>query len=277
MEVILTQTREFLFQLGFLPIVIFVTLIALYFFWVESRRTGKDQNSIFDSYFFGAIFMLIWGRLTYIFTNPVDYEGLIWSYIPYERYPEGLFIFRLLPWRYFRIWDGEFLFTGLFLGFVLGTALFSFIYKRWRWREMMSTIMFSAFTYLGILLTILGFMIEQNNVLYQGVVILSLSLSYFFTAGLVEKVFKVRKNKLWERLNYYLIFLFSILISLYIPSALLKSDINQWDRYNLYIFAAFSVISHIIFIVDVFRKSVKIKTEYRTRSVTISPNQPIKI
>lgn len=277
MEVFLNQIREVLFQLGFLPIVIFATLMSLYVYWIESRKSNKNQNSLFDGYFLSAILMVIWGRLTYLFTNPVDYEGLIWSFIPYERYPDGLFVFRLLPWRYFRIWDGEFLFTGLFVGFVIGATLYTLIYKRWRWRETMATVVFTSSMYLGTLLLISGFLVEDNNILGQGMVILALTLTYFFFSASIAKGIKGRNIKLWERVNYYVIFLFSLLLSLYIPTSLLASDITYWDRNNLYVFSAFSVISHIIFIIDVFRKDVKIKTEYRTRSVSISTNQPIKI
>lgn len=277
MEVFLNQIREVLFQLGFLPIVIFATLMSLYVYWIESRKSNKNQNSVFDGYFLAAILMVIWGRITYLLTNPVDYEGLIWSFIPYERYPDGLFVFRLLPWRYFRIWDGEFLFTGLFVGFVIGASLYTLIYKRWRWRETMATVIFTSSMYLGTLLLISGFMVEDNNILGQGVVILALTIIYFFFSASISRGIKNRNYKLWERVNYYVIFLFSLLLSLYIPTSLLASDITYWDKNNLYIFSIFSVISHIIFIIDVFRKDVKIKTEYRTRSVSISTNQPIKI
>lgn len=277
MDVFLNQIREVLFQLGFLPIVVFATLMSLYVFWLESRKSNKNQNSLFDGYFLAAILMVIWGRITYLFTNPADYEGLIWSFIPYERYPDGFFVFRLLPWRYFRIWDGEFLFTGLFLGFVIGAAFYTLVYKRWRWRETMSTVIFTSSMYLGTLLFISGFMVEDNNILGQGVVILALTLTYFFFSSSIARGIKSRNSKLWERVNYYLIFLFSILLSMYIPTSLLASDITYWDRINLYVFSGFSVISHIIYIIDVFRKDVKIKTEYRTRSVSISANQPIKI
>jgi hypothetical protein len=277
MEPYLNQIREVLFQIGFLPIVVVIALFALYVYWKESVKTGKNQNSIFDGYFLSAIVMVIWGRFTYILTNPIDYEGLIWSFIPYERYPDGFFLFRLLPWRYFRIWDGEFLFTGLFIGFILAAFIFSTIYKRWRWREMMGTVIFTASTYMGLLLFVSGFLVENADLLKQGLITLIITIGYFIVSNLFRKIFQLKRPKFFEKLNYYLIFIFSLVVSYYIPSALLQSDITNWDRFNLNIFAIFSVCSHIIFIIDLFRKSVKIKTEYKTRSVNISANQPIKI
>lgn len=277
METILSQTRVILFQLGFLPIVIVTTILTLYIFWKSSLDTEKNANSVFDGFLFSSILMVIWGRITYILTNPIDYQGLIWSFIPYERYPDGLYIFRLLPWRYLRIWDGEFLFTGLFIGFIIGASLFILLYKRWRWREMMGTVIFSSALYLGILLLVSGFLVESNDIFKQGVTILSLVLISRIVLKLLTKSLKERAYKTWESLSFYLTFFFSVLLSIYIPSSLLSSEITYWDRVNLYVFIVFSIVSHLIFVIDVFRKNVKIKTEYRTRSVSISANQPIKI
>lgn len=277
MDIIVSQLRSIILQLGFLPIVLFSTLISLFVYWKSSRASGKNQNSIFDGYLFSSILMVIWGRITYVLTNPVDYEGLIWSWIPYEKYSDGLYVFRLLPWRWFRVWDGEFLFTGLFIGFILGATFFTLAYKRWRWREMMGTIVFTASIYLGILLILSGFAIEDPKIFNQGLVMLIISYSYVIISNFFVRTFKLRNPKLSEYIGYYTTFFFSIIVSFYIPSSLLASEITAWDRNNLLIFCGFSVISHIIFIIDVFRKNVKIKTEYRTRSVSISTNQPIKI
>lgn len=279
MEVYLNQIRDLLFQIGFLPIVITVAVISLFVYWKESMHTGKNQNSIFDGYFVSSIFMIIWGRLTYILTNPIDYEGLFWSIIPYERYPDGFFVFRLLPWRYFRVWDGEFLFTGLFIGFVISAFIFCVLYKRWRWREMMGAVVFTASTYLGLLLLVSGFLVQDNTVLMQGVITLGITAAYAFITSLVRRAFKAKEEggKGPEKLNYYITFLFSVIVSFYIPSALLASEITSWDAFNLKVFAVFSVFSHILFVIDIFRKTVKIKTEYKSRSVSISANQPIKI
>lgn len=277
METILSQTRAILFQLGFLPIVIVTTILTLYLFWKSSLDTDKNSNSVFDGFFFSSIIMVIWGRITYILTSPIDYQGLIWSFIPYERYSDGIYIFRLLPWRYLRIWDGEFLFTGLFVGFNIGAALFILLYKRWRWREMMGTVIFSSALYLGILLLVSGFLVESSDIFKQGVTILFLVIISRTILQLLTKSLKNRAYKTWESLTFFLTFFFSMLISIYIPLSLFSSEITYWDRVNLYIFIVFTLISHIIFIIDVFRKNVTIKTEYRTRSVSISANQPIKI
>ncbi|MCC7290177.1 hypothetical protein IT417_02930 [bacterium] len=277
MDVVLSQTRELLFQLGFLPIILFATLVSVYVYWREARFTHKNKNSIFDGYLFSLIIAVIWGRVSYILTKPIDYDGLIWSLIPYERYPDGFYLFRLLPWRYFRVWDGEFLFTGLFVGFIFAATLFCLAYKRWRWREVFPAVISGGAVYLGVLLSIFGFLIGSSVVLTQGGVILGVCLVYFILARTLGKALHDSLTRLWERLNYLLIFFFTSIICLYVPSALLSSEITDWDRYNMYAFVIFAVLAHLIFIVDVFRKEVKIKTEYRTRSVSISANQPVKI
>lgn len=277
MNQIVEQTRGILSQLGFLPIILFVTFIALYVYWREARYTNKNQNSIFDNFIFSTVIMVIWGRLSYLFSNPESYEGLIWSVFPYERYPDGFYLFRLLPWRYFRIWDGEFLFTGLFVGLIFSAFLYSIFAKKWRWREMMGAVVSCSAVYLGGLLFFLGFISQTQLIINQSITILSLSLMYFVIARLLGKTLYKKNGKLWEKLNYYTIFLYTLIISIYIPSVLLKSDITLWDRYNLLAFSFFSIISMIIFVIDVMRKEVKINTKYRSRSVSISTNQPIKL
>lgn len=271
------QARVFVSQVGFLPVILLVTFFSLYVFWREARFTGKNQNSIFDSFAFSTIFIFIWGRISYLLANPQNYEGLIWSIFPYERYPDGFYLFRLLPWRYVRFWDGEFLFTGLFIGLIISSFIYSTFGKKWRWREMMGAVVSSGSVYLGGLLFFLGFVSSSNDIIFQSFVILGMSIAYFITARLLGKSLNKSNKKLWEKLNYYLIFLYSIIMSFYIPSVLLKSEITYWDKVNMYIFIAFSVISFVLYIIDVMRKEVKIKTQYRSRSVAISTNQPVKI
>ncbi|MCK9369012.1 hypothetical protein M0R04_03565 [Candidatus Dojkabacteria bacterium] len=269
--------REFISDVGFLPVVIFAFLVCLYVYWEQSKRANKNENSIFDGFFISSFFMVIWGRISYIFSNPSNYEGLVWSLVPYEKYPDGLYIFRLLPWRYFRIWDGEFLFTGLFIAFVIASFLYCTVIKKWRWREMMATIILSSTVFLGTLFSIIGFVNSVKSLFIQGVVLLSISLVYSILYGGLKRRLKEKKAVLFEKLNYLLVFVYSLSISIYLPVSVLNSDITDWDRNNMYIFIAFSIISFAVFIIDIFRKNVILQARYKVRSTSISTNQPIKL
>lgn len=274
---ILDTIRGYIFQVGFLPIILFSGISSLYIYWLESKKMKKNQNSIFDGFFLSSLLTLIWGRIAYILANPQSYEGLIWSAVPYEKYPDGFYVFRLLPWRYFRIWDGEFLLPALFVGFFIFSFLYSVVIKKWRWREMMASVTATSVFSFGILLFIYGFVTSINTLLIQGGVLISLTVIYLIVSAAVRTIFLNQGIKIWERFNYLTIFIYSLASYIYIPWTLLKSGITDFDKWNIYVFAMFAAVSIILFVIDVMRKTVIIKTEYKTRSVSISTNQPVKI
>lgn len=274
---ILEAIKNIISAVGFLPVIVVVSIIGLYIFWSESKKMGKNQNSIFDGFFLSALVSVIWGRVTFILANPGNYVGLPWSIVPYERYPDGFYVFRLLPWRYIRIWDGEFMFTGLFIGFILFAFIYAILIKKWRWREMISSILASSSSSLGLLLLIFGFVTKTRFLLVQGIVIICIIVAYFILSYVLGKILQKNNGKLWEKLNYILIGVFTLSVSSYTTFSILTSEITPWDRVNIQIFVGFSVLSFILFIIDVFRSSAVIKTTYSTRSVSISTNQPVKI
>jgi prolipoprotein diacylglyceryltransferase len=274
---IVESIRSFISSTGFLPVVILAFLICLYVYWVQAKRVGKNQNSIFDGFFISSFIMVIWGRISYLLSNPSNYEGLVWSLVPYEKYPDGFFIFRLLPWRFFRVWDGEFLFTGLFVAFILTSFIYCVLVKKWRWREMLATTLLSATVFLGTLFAIYGFVNGVDSLLWQGVILLFASVVYSTIYNVLKAVVEKKNGPLFEKLNYLFIFLYTCFVSIYLPFSILNSDITSWDSSNMYIFIAFSVISLIVYIIDVFRKNIVFQARYKVRSTSISTNQPIKL
>lgn len=275
MGIDIAQLRDIVISVGFIPILFVTGLLGLYSFWREATFTRKNRSSIFDMFLFILIFAAIWGRLTYIFANSQEYSSLIWFPFPYERYSDGFYLFRLLPWRYFRVWDGGFLFTGAFLGAVVSGYAFSTFIKRWRWKQMINTVYVPATFMLSVTLLFSGILVNSEALLSQGITLGTLVLGYMAISWIIYK--RVLLNiKTYERLFYMINALFVVASSSYIFFSLLGSEITQWDRLNLYAFGAFTVAALLFYIYDATRIEMNIETKTNIRT-TISTNQPVRI
>jgi hypothetical protein len=64
------------------------------------------------------LFAMLWGRVSFIISNWEFFDSLPWALAPYERYGDNVYFFRLLPWNFFDLRDGGFLFTGIFSAYI---------------------------------------------------------------------------------------------------------------------------------------------------------------
>ena len=94
-----------------------IFFVGMYVFWKEASRSRKNNSSVFDSFLFSVLFGIIIGRIVYIVLDWNEFSSYTWYWLPYERYGDQIYMFRLLPWRFLRIWDGQldvlFTFIGL--------------------------------------------------------------------------------------------------------------------------------------------------------------------
>ena len=100
-------------NISFITMLVIIYLVTMVIFWYESKNAQKNTNSIFDMWFFSSIVMIIWGRIGFIITFWDEFNQWNWFWLPYERYGDMMYIFRAMPWRLFKIWDGGFLFSWL--------------------------------------------------------------------------------------------------------------------------------------------------------------------
>lgn len=263
MSDILSTLQNAVSSFGFIPSLSVFAIIGMYIFWVESHSTRKDRNSVFDLFIITLVITIIWGRFSYILSNPADFEGLVWSFVPYEKYSDGIYYFRLLPWKYFKIWDGGFLFISMYAAFTIVAFMISTYLKRWRWREMIGVVSISGTVMLGASLVVTGILGDSSVILKQGFMVLAIYIVYLFLHAAIKRRHRGNQD-LYEKSIFILHFGYFVVSNTFILLALLLSQVTQVDRYNLYSLVFFMVISAWTFIADMQRKNIVLDTVART-------------
>lgn len=156
------------------PVFLFLLVIVLgmYKFWKECSITRKENNSIFDMFFFSSIFGLILGRASYIISNWEEFSKYIWYWLPYEKYGDQIFLFRLLPWRFLRIWDWEIQIIVMFVGFVVSATIWAVFVKKWKWSHLYTPIFSSATSMIALSFLLIGLFVNQIEWVTQGLFLL---------------------------------------------------------------------------------------------------------
>jgi len=259
------------------PIIfLFIFLTGMYIFWRGGKETGKNRSSIFDVYIVSLLGGIILGRVGYILSNLDEFMSFIWYWSPYEKYGDTVYIFRLLPWRFLRIWDGGIIIFALFVGFLLFATFFISAIKKWRWRQNFLIIFFSGIIMLSLsLLFTASITTDLNICLMSGV--LFLIVIVFFIVFLILKKKKIRWRKKRKTIGY----IGSILVWLtagYLSVEFLLSDISTVEVIAVYILDIWVILSTIIFVIDMRRKKGEIEKVSSVQSVSLPEiNQPIHL
>ena len=103
---------------------------------MERIRSRKNRSSVFDIFLISSSLSLLVGRIVYIVLEWKTFSSYIWYWLPYEKYGDKIYLFRLLPWRFISIWDGGLDILGLFISLLLLLTLYSLVVKKWRWKQM---------------------------------------------------------------------------------------------------------------------------------------------
>ncbi|HQI92615.1 MAG TPA: hypothetical protein PLE98_01245, partial [Candidatus Dojkabacteria bacterium] len=166
------KTINFLSWINPSLVFIFIFFIGLIIFWRGSVESRKERSSTFDIFFLSGFFSLVSARIAYIVTNWEAFAGFIWYWLPYERYGEEIFLFRLLPWRFLNIFDGGINILVMFVSFLLFATIGVVIIKKWKWRDMFPVIFFSAEAMLAMSFLFSGVIANNMEWIVQGGVLL---------------------------------------------------------------------------------------------------------
>ncbi len=245
-------------QVGFLPLFLFGLLLSLFVFWKESY-SHKDRNSVFDMWFFTILFAMFWARLSFIISNWDLFESLPWAIAPYERYGEDIYFLRLLPWRFFDLRDGGFLFTSIFSAYILFAFLYNILVKKWRWREMFLPVILSAEILLVFVLIVYGAIAGFVDIVLGGFLIGGVILG--FLAVIVSLRWMLKRDYLVEILpgliNFFVI-IFIVVSFVLITRLFLSYDISFIDRVNVFLMNIVGFVFAFYFIfIEKRRKNMK--------------------
>ena len=272
----LLNILDFIATIPIVVVLLFVFIIGMYVFWRGCMETGKDKSSSFDVYIISLITSVVVGRLGYILSNVDEFIGFIWYWSPYEKYGDVVYIFRLLPWRFMRIWDGGIVIFALFVGFLIFSTIFVVLIKRWRWRQMFFIIFFSGLLMLLFSMLYTSAIASDLNILVIAVVLLVSSLTFFISSFIVS-----RMNMKWVRKKKILAYIGVGMILLtvgYLSFVFLTGDVSDVEMISAYILDFWTLLSVIFFIIDMNRKRVNIERVSSVQNVSLPEiNQPIRL
>lgn len=253
----------------------FVISIGLYVFWKGCTESRKNNSSIFDIFTISSTLGLVIGRVGYIISNWSDFSSYIWYWLPYEKYGEEMFFFRVLPWRFFRVWDWGIDILLMFVGF-LGIATIAVVFvKKWKWSHLFPTLFFTAQIMLAISFFLLGASINNNAWVIQGTVMILLPLTLYFLVNSVKKIMIGKKER---KVLVILDIFFISLTMIYIAHSYLSTEITSVERVGIYFFSVWTVLGIIFFIMNSRKGKVTIEKVSSVRIVSsIDINQPIKL
>ena len=278
MDQFLNTIIDVIGQIGFWPLFVFGLFLSLFVFWKESY-THKDRNSVFDMWFFTILFAMFWARLSFIISNWELFESLPWALAPYERYGEDIYFLRLLPWRFFDLRDGGFLFTSIFSAYILFAFLYNIFVKRWNWREMFLPVILSAEVLLVFVLIVYGALTGFTDVMLGGFLIGGVIL--IFVAIVLFLRWMLKKNYFVDVLPgliNFVVMIFIVISFALITRLFLSYDISFIDRVNIVIMNVTGFVLAIYFIF--FEKRKKDTRESvilggSRRSVIMNMNKPV--
>lgn len=216
MELVFNKVKGFILWVGPTITLAVIVLIGLYIFWKECSRSRKNNSSVFDVYLFSVFWGLAFARIANILSHLSEYFDNIWYWLPYEKYGDQIYLFRLLPWRFLRIWDGELDLLYLFVGMILIQTLWTTVRKKWKWSDLFPAIFLSNWAMIGLAFLLLG--IQWGNDLWsnQGLM-LFVPLLVFLVLQIIlvdtQRGFRVEKMRLVLQVAFSVV---SMIIILYI-------------------------------------------------------------
>ena len=266
---------NFLSQIDPSLVFIFIFLMGLIIYWRGSVESRKERSSTFDMFFLSGFFSLVSARIAHIVANWGAFSGFIWYWLPYERYGEEIFLFRLLPWRFLNIFDGGINILVMFVSFLFFATIGVVIIKKWRWRDMFPVIFFSAEAMLAMSFLFSGVIANNMEWVVQGGVllipiILILIILTFVTPNTEGKE---------EKALYIIVNVFLVLLSTgFILYVYLKNDIVLIDKINCLIFLLWSLIGSLVFVREETGSRFSIERVSSVRTISSADiNQPIRL
>lgn len=244
-----------------------VVLVGMFVCWRGAMETRKDRSSTFDLFVVSIFLGFVVGRVIYIISNFNDFSGYIWYWLPYEKYGDQVYWFRLLPWRFINIFDGGLNILAMFVVYLLSASFWSSKVKKWRWSQMFPTIYFSGETMLALSFVLLGLNSANSNWVLQGFILLVFPIISILMINFVNRVQKPLLEKRIYLLANAILACISGSIVGYIYNL---GDINIYERIAMYIFFAWTFFSVIFFVKDLKQANVVIEKVSSVREIGIN-------
>lgn len=272
---ILEKIQQILNSVSPLILFVIVLLLGMYVFWSGSMETRKNISSVYDIFITSLLGGLVVGRICYIIINWEQFSSFIWYWLPYEKYGEQIYLFRLLPWRFMRIWDWRIDILSMFVAFILIATFWVVIVKKWKWSHMFTTIFFTAEGMLAISFILLGASTANQEWLTQGIVMVLLPLVLFFLKNSVKKAIVGKKEiKTLMLLDIF----FITLTTAYVTYTYFIADINNTEKTSIITFAVWSLLGIIFYMKETKQADITIEKVSSVRTVShLDINQPIKL
>lgn len=266
---------NFLSQIDPSLVFIFIFLMGLIIFWRGSMESRKEKSSVFDMFFLSGFFSLVSARIAHIVANWSAFSGFIWYWLPYEKYGEEIFLFRLLPWRFLNIFDGGINILVMFVSFLFFATIGVIIIKKWRWKDMFPVVFFSAEAMLAMSFLFSGVIANNMEWVVQGGVLLIPIILILIILSFVTPNTEGKE----EKSLYIIINVFLVLLSTgFILYVYLKNDIVLIDKINCLIFLLWSLIGSLVFVREETGSRLSIERVSSVRTISSADiNQPIRL
>ncbi|MBP5204072.1 hypothetical protein J6Z48_00275 [bacterium] len=247
-----------------------VIFVGMYIFWIECRKSFKNDSSIFDVFLASSVLGGIIGRISYIVSNPQEFD-VIWYWLPYEKYGDEVFLFRLLPWRYLRFWDfGNDTFAMFSSMAIIATLLVIFI-KKWKWSHLYPAIYFCSIGMLATSIFLSG--TNTKNVMWteQGTLMLLFVFVSEIIRGIASKISTARNNsKIMVRADVVTI----VLCTVYVAYSYLSTPMVTMEKVDLVVLIIWTVVGMLLYIVDSNKASVTIERVSSVQRISVKDVNP---
>ena len=238
-------------------------------------ETRKDRSSTFDLFIVSIFLGFLIGRIVYILSNYGDFSGYIWYWLPYEKYGDQVYWFRLLPWRFLNIFDGGLNILAMFVVYVLSASLWSSGVKKWRWSQMFPTIYFSGEIMLAFSFVLLGLNSANGKWVLQGGLLLIFPVIAMFFINLANRIQKpILEKRMYLTVNVILTCISGSIIGyIYVTGGL-----DIYEQIAMYLFFVWTFFSVILFVKDLKKANVVIEKVSSVREIGINHSfkSPIK-
>ena len=195
MSEIISNISNFIRSINPLLGLCIIFLIGQYVFWKEAVRSRKNNSSVFDVFIISIIVGVLIGRVMYIILNWSDFSSYVWYWLPYERYGDQIYLFRLLPWRFFQFWDGQLDILYTFLGVLLSQSLMVVFVKKWRWSEMFSAMYISNWVMIALTYLFVGVQSKNDTWIKHGVWIFAAFVLFVLLQGIFVNMYKDKRKE----------------------------------------------------------------------------------
>jgi hypothetical protein len=272
---ILEKFQEILTNVNPFFLLLTVLLVGMYVFWRGCSGTRKDVSSVFDVFIISLFSGLVLGRISHIVTNWSRFASSVWYWLPYEKYGNEIYLFRVLPWRFFRVWDWGIDILVLFVGILLTASLWVLFVKKWKWSHVFTTIFFTAQAMLALSFILLGGALGNEQWIVQGAVMLLLPTVLFFLKNSVKRIMIGKKE---FKVLAVLDVIFILLTVVFTSYTYLTMEISDIEKGAAITFVLWTLLGIVLYIYDLRKDHITIEKVSSVRVVSsVDINQPVKL